>query len=172
MRQLMRAQILVHLLISLCIFLFSCSSRINDTGDKILFKQKIVRSLASNSEYQISVWENYTIEERNGPDFTVYYLYPADTTKKLFGNGGIYFGRHPQRIRPDRDKKLIKDSLIVGNLLGKKVDWIIFDYGNSISAETISEMEDYMKISAFAYGHSYSDIDSLISILGSLKRKE
>ncbi|HEX7902320.1 MAG TPA: hypothetical protein VF487_00475 [Chitinophagaceae bacterium] len=168
MRQLMRAQILRYLLI----FLFSCSSSTNDNEDKILSKQKIVKSLGSNSAYQISVWENYSIEERNGPDFTVYYLYPADTTKELFGNGGIYFGGHPQRIQPDGDKKLIKDSLIVGNFLGKKVDWIIFDYGSSISAETILEMGDYEKISAFAYGHGYSDIDSLISVLESLKRKE
>ena len=168
----MRAQILMHLLISVCIFLFSCSSRTNDSGDKTSSIQKIVRRLTSNSEYQISVWGNYSIEERNGPDFTVYYFYPADTTKKLFGNGGIYFGGHPQHIRPDADKKLVKDSLIVGNLLGKKVDWTIFDYGTSISAETILEMGDYEKISAFAHGYSYSDIDSLISALESLKRKE
>ena len=168
----MRAQILMHLLISLCIFLFSCSSRTNNSGNRISAKQKTVRWLASNSEYQISVWGNYSIEERNGPDFTVYYLYPADTTKKLFGNGGIYFGGHPQRIRPDGDKKLVKDSLITGTLLGKKVGWTIFDYGTSISAETILEMGDYEKISAFAHGYSYSDIDSLISVLESLKRKE
>jgi hypothetical protein len=149
--------------------LFSCNSRTNNSIDTITSRQKITKKLSSNSDYQISVWNDYSIEEKNGPDFTVYYLYPTDTTKKLFGNGGIYFGGHPERIQPDGDKKLIKDSLLNGNLLGKKTTWTIFDYGNSLSAETILEFGDYDKVSAFANGKSYSDIDSLIRILETLK---
>jgi hypothetical protein len=163
---LMRPQVLLFLFITF--LFFSCNSRTNNSIDTISTRQKITKKLSSNSDYHISVWNDYSIQERNGPDFTVYYLYPTDTTKKLFGNGGIYFGGHPKRIRPDGDKKLIKDSLINGNLLGKPITWTIFDYGNSISAETILELGDYEKISAFAYGQSYSDIDSLIRTLESL----
>jgi hypothetical protein len=148
---------------------FSCKSRTNNSIDTITTRQKITKKLSSNSDYKISVWNDYSIEEKNGPDFTVYYLYPTDTTKKLFGNGGIYFGGYPERIRPDENKKLIKDSLLNGNLLDKKITWTIFDYGNSLSAETILELGDYDKVSAFVNGHSYSDIDSLIRILETLK---
>ena len=132
-------------------------------------RQKTTKRLASNSDYKISVWNGYSIEEKNGPDFTIYYLYPTDTTKKLYGNGGIYFGGYPQRIRSERDKKLIKDSLLNGTLLGRKIMWTIFDYGNSLSAETVLELGAHDKISAFASGQSYSDIDSLIRTFESLK---
>ena len=168
----MRPHLLMLLLISNCVFLFSCKSRTSNDENKISSKQKIVKRLAPNSEFQILIWTDYKIEERNGPDFTVYYFYPVDTTKKLFGTGGVYFGGHPQRIQPDGEKKLIKDSLVVGNLLGKKIDWTLFDYGSNITAETILEMGDYEKVSAFASGHSYSDIDSLIKVMESLTRKE
>jgi len=163
----MRPHVLIFLFITL--LLFSCNSRTTNSIDTNSTRQKITKKLSSNSDYKISIWNDYSIEEKNGPDFTVYYLYPTDTTKKLFGNGGIYFGGHPQRIRPDGEKKLIKDSLLNGNLLGKKTTWTIFDYGSSLSAETILELGDYDKVSAFAYGHSYSDIDSLIKTLESLK---
>jgi hypothetical protein len=149
--------------------IFSCNSKSNNSIDKVTTRQKITKNLSSNSDYKISVWNDYSIEEKNGPDFTVYYLYPTDTSKKIFGNCGIYFGGHPERIRPDGDKKLIKDSLINGNMLGKKTSWTIFDYGNSLSAETILEFGDYDKVDAFANGQSYSDIDSLIKTLESLK---
>ena len=163
----MRPHVLLPLFIT---FLFiSCNSRTNNIIDTDSTRQKITKQLSSNSDYKILLWNDYSIKERNGPDFTVYYLYPTDTTKKLSGNGGIYFGGHPQRIQPDGDKKLIKDSLMNGNLLGKKITWTIFDYGNSISAETILELGNYDKVSAFAYGQSYSDIDSLIRTLESLK---
>ena len=56
--------------------------------------------------------------------------------------------------------------------MGNKINWTIFDYGVSISVETILELGDYDKVSAFAHGRSYSDIDSLINVLESLKRKE
>lgn len=160
-----------HVLPSLfAIFLFfSCNRGTNNSIDTSSPRQKVTKKIFSNSDYNISVWNDYTIEEKKGPDFIVYYLYPTDTTKKLFGNGGIYFGRHPQQIRPVGEKKLVKDSLLNGNLLGKPITWTIFDYGNSLSAETILELGDYEKVSAFAYGHSYSDIDSLIKTLESLK---
>lgn len=158
-----------QILLFVTFVLFSCNSKKNNSTDKIATRQKITRKLSSNSDYQISVWNDYTIQEKNEPDFTVFYLYPTDTTKKLFGKGGIYFGGHPQQILPDIDKKLTKDSLLNGNLLGKKTTWTIFDYGNNLSAETILEFGNYSKISAFAYGHNYSDIDSLIRTLESLK---
>lgn len=160
-----------HVLPSLfALFLFfSCNRGPNNSIDTNSPRQKVTKKLSSNSDYNISVWNDYTIEKKNGPDFTVYYLYPTDTTKKLFGNGGIYFGGNPQRIRPVGEKKLVKDSFLNGNLLGKPITWTIFDYGNSLSAETILELGDYEKVSAFAYGHSYSDIDSLIKTLESLK---
>jgi hypothetical protein len=151
------------------VILFSCKSKTNNSIDTITTRQKITKKLSSSSDYKISVWNDYSIEEKNGPDFTVYYLYPTDTTKKLFGNGGIYFGGYPERIRPDENKKLIKDSLLNGNLLDKNITWTIFDYGKSLSAETILELGDYDKVSAFVNGHSYSDIDSLIRILETLK---
>lgn len=165
----MRFQILISLSFSFYVLLFSCNSKTKNSATTTPFKQKTTKRLSSNSNYQISIWDSYSIEDRNGPDFTVYYFYPTDTAKELFGNGGIYFGGHPQPIRPDGEKKLIGDSLSNGNLLGKKITWTIFNYGNTLSAETILELGDYDKVSAFAYGHSYSDIDSLIGILESLK---
>jgi hypothetical protein len=168
----MRPHLSIFLFTAFCVLFVSCKSETNNSVDTISARQKITKKLSSNSDYQISVWNDYSIEEKNGPDFTVYYLYPTDTTKKLFGNAGIYFGGYPQRIRPDGDKKLVRESLISGNLLGKKIAWTIFDYGNSISAKTILELGDYDKVSAFAYGHSYSDIDSLTNVLESLKRKQ
>ena len=151
--------------------LFSCSGDIH-SPNKISSKQKVEKRLTKDSKYQILVWDDYKIQESNGPDFTVYHIFPADTTDKKFGNAGLYFGGHPQRIQPDSDKKLIKDTLIAGTLLNKKISWTLFDYGSSISAETILEMGDYDKISAFAFGRSYSDIDSLIKVLESLEQKE
>lgn len=165
----MKAFILVFLTLSFFISFFSCGSGNNNAANTVLPGQKISKSLSSNSTYKISVWNNYSIEESIGPDFTVYYIVPGDTSKILFGTGGLYFGGHPQKIAPNEKKKLLKDSLLDGNLLGKKITWTIFDYGNTLSAETIVELGDYDKISAFAHGHSYSDIDSLISVLESLK---
>ncbi len=149
-----------------CTILFSCNNQSKKTIDShvVAYRQEKV-----GGEYEISLPDYYRIEKRQGPDFEVYSLSPIDTSKNI-SNGGIYFGGHPQRIAPLFDIKLRKDSLISGLLLGNKISWMIYEYDSLFSAQTILNLDDYLRVHAFTYATSYSQLDTLIKVMESLRK--
>jgi len=150
--------------------LFSCNSHSKKAtvSHPVTYRKE---KLSSTSEFEITIPDYYKIEKHQGPDFEVYSLSPSDTSKN-FSNGGIYFGGHPQKITPLFEIKLKKDSLISGLLLGNKIEWTIYEYDSLFSAQTLLSLDNYLKIHAFTYATSYSQLDTLIRIMESLKKRQ
>jgi hypothetical protein len=151
-----------------CSILFSCDSHSKKAAVSTVTYRK--EKLDSTSEYEITIPNYYRIQKKQGVDFEVYSLCPSDTGKN-FTNGGIYFGGHPQRIAPLFEIHLKKDSSRSGILLGNKIDWTIYEYDSLFSAQAVLNLNDYLKIHAFTYATSYSQLDTLIRIMESLNKR-
>lgn len=156
--------VILLLLTIFCIVLFACSESVK-TGDAHLLVEKQI----GNSEMYISLPGDYTIEETVGPDFTVCYFRPGDSTNKRIGSAGVYFGGHPNLFGPDTIT--CKNQSIDGMLLGRKTSWNVYDCDGKVSAETIVAFGEYDKVHAFATGKSLSETDSLIKLFATLRKK-
>src|SRR5690348_14914382 len=92
-------------LTSIVLILSSCN---NDTSkDKRntgnIGKIKLTEKPIGESGFVISIPFDYSITTSNGPDFSVYYFSPTDTTVKDKLSGGLYFGNFPHEFEPDND---------------------------------------------------------------------
>lgn len=63
-------------------------------------KLELVEKPIDNTGFLISIPSDYSIKTSNGPDFSVYYFSPADTSKRNKLSGGLYFGNFPNKFEP------------------------------------------------------------------------
>ena len=153
------------------ILLWACSNpkdKVDETYINGLKEKRL-----GNTTYYISLPENFTIEMSKGPDFDVYYFYAADTTIKESFSGGIYMGFNPSEFKPNRDS--CKTEVVKGAILNKIKEWKMAECNGKYSIQTIVESsykEGWTEnIHAFGNGFSKKDMNKLLVIFSTLKKK-
>lgn len=125
-------------------------------------------------DFYISIPKGYTIKENRGPDFSVYYFFPKDTTNTQAFTGGMYFGNHPSQF--DESVDSCKTKKIKSIVLSKDTEWTSIQCKTRFSLQTIIESgstEGWNSyIHAFAHTSSESDLKKVLTIFKTLKKKK
>jgi hypothetical protein len=153
------------------VFLSSCKS--TPTGKDATndsFLSGLVKQHISTSGFSISLPADYKIRQKEGPDFTVYYFAPADSTLKAAFTGGMYLGNFPSEFGPENDS--CKSSTIKAILLGKERDWKSFSCDSSFFAQTIVDNKDgdATKVHVFGRGTTAENLNRMIRIFSTLRK--
>lgn len=147
--------------------LFSCKN-----GDKkqdknsIEFINSLKENKIGNSGLTVSLPANYTVREKGGEDFRVYYLMPADTTILPAYAGGIYIGAAPSEFTPSGTN--CKTDSLRSKLLDGDPQWKKFSCDSSYFIQTIITHKD-SRMHAFGKGKTESDLKKVLDIFSTLK---
>jgi hypothetical protein len=147
----------------------TCQNRGNKTSDSFL--KDLSEKRIGDSKFKISLPRDYSIKEKRGEDFSVYYFNPIDSTNKDSLSGGIYFGNYPSEFKPDNDS--CKIEKINSKLLNHSAEWKVYDCNNQFSLQTIvtndkNEGWDEL-IHAFGSCKSKEDLIKLLLIYSTMK---
>jgi hypothetical protein len=138
------------------------------------YLKELTEKQIGESNYYISIPKKYSIKENRGPDFSVYYFYPTDTTATAAFSGGFYFGNHPSLFGTAGDS--CKTEKIKSKILNKNADWTVYNCKGKYSIQSIIESgsnEGWNQyIHAFAAANSAADLKKVFLILGTMKKKE
>ncbi|MNX39411.1 hypothetical protein D3C86_697710 [compost metagenome] len=138
------------------------------------YLKELTEKQIGESNYYISIPKKYSIKENRGPDFSVYYFYPTDTTATAAFSGGFYFGNHPSLFGTAGDS--CKTEKIKSKILNKNADWTVYNCKGNYSIQSIIESgsnEGWNQyIHAFAAANSAADLKKVFLILGTMKKKE
>jgi len=163
----------------LSVFLFAgCGQDSNKKSDNSLtdnsYINELVEKQIGESNYYISIPKDYTIKATDGPDFSVYYFYPTDTTIVANYSGGFYFGNHPSQF--PLDSVSCKTDNSKSKILGENTDWTIYNCNNKYSIQTIIDSksgEGWNEfIHAFGSSNSKTDLNKLLNIFTTMKKKK
>lgn len=160
------------------LLLAGCGENSNKNSDNGLtedsYLKELVEKQIGESNYYISVPTDYTIKTTDGPDFSVYYFYLRDTTMKANFSGGFYFGNHPSQFPPDSDSCKTENSK--SKILNENADWTIYNCKDKYSVQTIIDSKSgeawSESIHAFGNANSKTDLNKLLSIFKTMKKKE
>ncbi|TDX00364.1 hypothetical protein [Dinghuibacter silviterrae] len=94
----------------------------------------LVKHKIPGTSFTISIPAGYRLLQNNGPDFTVYYFAPGDTTAPFSFSGGFYFGNFPHRFGPDSG---CTTRTLHRPLLGTPAEWTVYDCDSIHSLQTI-----------------------------------
>jgi hypothetical protein len=141
----------------------------DDTFLKDLKEMKI-----GKTQYYISLPENYTLEESEGPDFSVFYFYPKDSSARGVFNGGIYIGGYPSEFEPQGED--CRAEKMTSNVFEKSRDWTVYNCSGEYSIQTIVDYkykDGYEeKIHVFGNSSSKSEINKLLTVFSTLTVKK
>lgn len=155
----------------MAIVLWACSNA-DDKVDEAFIKGLKEKQL-EKSAYFISLPPDFTIQISEGPDFYVYYFYPADTTLKGSYSGGIYIGNYPSDFKPESDS--CTTETVSGKILNQVRDWTIYICNGRFTVQTIVENKPNdgwdEKLHVFGYGSSKKEINKLLAIFSTLRKK-
>jgi len=165
-------------LLILTTFFLACNSVDKNKGDKVkttdTFKSGLVERQVAKSDFYISIPADYSIKETNGPDFSVYYFSPTDTTIKGNFAGGLYFGNFPSEFEKDNDS--CKTTTLKSTILNTNADWTVYNCSNNYTLQTIIDSksgEDWNeKIHAFGHAKSEDNLHKVLDIYSTLKQKK
>ena len=147
---------------------FSCgSSRKNISEVEAVHNLK--KKKLDRIGYYISIPQEYKIIETEGVDYYVYHFQPKDTTEENLFTGGLYYGSYPSKI--EFEDKSCKTEIIEAHLLNEDVDWHVVDCNNTYSVQTIIKLDDWAKFHDFGNAHSKEDVQTLIEIYSTLRKK-
>lgn len=159
----------------LILMTFGCK---DDKKAKIVVEDPYLKELKETQigdiDFYISIPKGYTIKENRGPDFSVYYFFPKDTTKTEALTGGMYFGNHPSQIEKSIDS--CKTTKIKSSILNKDAEWTSIECKSRFSTQTIVESgstegwNNY--VHAFANSSSEADLKKVLKIFKTLKKKK
>jgi len=156
------------LFILLATSVFSCK---NDDKKQDNNNNAFVRSLkenkVGNSGLTVSLPADYTVREKGGEDFKVYYLMPADTTILPAFAGGIYIGVSPSEFPPNGSN--CKTDSLKSKLLDGEPQWKKFSCDSSLFIQTIIDHNN-TKIHAFGKGKTEADLKKVLDIYSTLKK--
>jgi hypothetical protein len=148
--------------------LFACNN------SKSEYLKSLHKTELKNSSFYLSIPQNYILEKEEGPDFDMHYFYPEDTCDTESFSGGLYIGFNPSLFSKYEDKAATKT--INSEILGKDVEWTIFEYENEIFIQTIISFKDKdgweIIIHAFGTAYSEEEMQKLIWTLETLAESE
>lgn len=155
--------------------LFSCTH--TDTNKKEVAKKPeikyVEKELDSNWIYHVLVPENYAIHKSGAIDFFSYALDAPDSAANNFGKAAIFFSKNlGGPIYPRSTVKLLKDTLIAGKLLNYPVSWRVFQYEGMITGEIVFDPNGAKDIGAIISAANFSNLDSLMRIVSSLRKTQ
>ena len=174
----MKSLVLTCLLFSPLLTFISCTRTVNtntvaETRDSIV-KAPLTATSIGESNYLISIPANYKITETEGPDFTVYYFNSSDSTDTVSFSGGMYFGNHPSKFKPANDSCIT--DVLTGSILESNAEWTVYNCKGLYSVQAIAESKSGEHwnelVHAFGNGTSDTDIELIIDIFATLKKKE
>ncbi len=126
------------------------------------------------SKYSILLPQYYAINEAHGEDFSVYYFYPADTTKHTGFSGGVYFGNHPSQF-PAKSASCSTEKL-KSEMLDQNVNLTIYNCNEEYSVQSIMDSKSgegwNELIHIFGNATSKKDLENLLFIFTTMKKKD
>ena len=153
--------------------LFACRGKSDSDQTDDTFIKSLTERRIKETNFYISLPIDYSIKENEGPDFTVHYFSPTDTTVKANFSGGFYIGYAPREFRPFNDS--CKAEIIKGEILNDSNDWTVYSCNGKYSIQVIvrsKSLEGWKsKIHAFGQGASKNEIDKIFKIYSTLKLK-
>lgn len=160
-----------------CIITIQTSCNNNSTKDNSSIENKTKITLTEKpigeSGYFISVPSDYSISTSNGPDFSVYYFSPTDTTVKDKLSGGLYFGNFPHEFEADNDS--CKTETLKGKILDNIQEWTVYNCQGDFSIQTIADNKKgegwNQRIHAFGHAKSNDELQTIVDIYSTLRKK-
>ncbi len=157
----------------LSLTILGCSDKKTKHIPENPYLKQLTEKQIGETNYYISIPKKYTIKENRGPDFSVYYFYPTDTTAAAAFSGGFYFGNHPSLFEPSDSCKTEK---IQRKILKKNTEWTVYNCKGKYSIQSIVESGSSkgwnQYIHAFASANSAADLKNIFLILETMKKKE
>ncbi|WP_157593757.1 hypothetical protein [Pontibacter actiniarum] len=156
------------------ILLTSCNKKTTpedplSTSDS--FRASLTEVQIGGSGYYIALPPNYSITEKEGPDFSVYYFTPTDTTGVPAYSAGLYFGNYPSKFGPDS----CKTDVLTGKVLHSTSNWTTYACDGKYFTETIAESKSgagwNRMIHAFGGGTNASALDKTMVIFSTLRKR-
>jgi hypothetical protein len=145
----------------------------NDRLVSSSFIDSLKEKQIEDTGYYISIPTGYFIKENRGPDFSVFYLVPIDTTVNVDFSGGLYFGNFPGKFPPPNDS--CKVEMIKGEIFSSNADWTVFDCGKAYSIQAIVTNRFSTgwnnQIHAFGHGTSKSELYKILYMFATLNKK-
>jgi hypothetical protein len=136
---------------------------------KIILTEKPI----GESGYVISIPADYSITTSKGPDFSVYYFSPTDTTAKDKLSGGLYFGNFPNEFEADSDS--CKAETLKGKILDNIQDWTVYNCKEDYTIQTITDNKKgegwNQRVHAFGHAISKDELKTILDIYSTLKKK-
>lgn len=168
-----RAYLNMVCLLPLLVLLGSCDRK-TESKTPVKIDNSFTKELASKplgeSGYTLHVPTTYLVRENKGPDFSVYYFYPADTAAKASFSGGFYFGNHPSIFDKAGDSCTVEQ--VNSKILGEGAEWVVYKCGSNYSVQTIVESKGgeawNQVIHAFGNAETKDDMQKLLHIFGTL----
>ena len=159
---------------TLIVMLMSCSNDAAENKEVHSTKKvALIEKQIGDSDFYISVPGDYSITTSNGPDFSVYYFSPADTSVKGKLTGGLYFGNFPHEFEADNDS--CKIEKLKGKILNNIQDWTVFNCQEDYSIQTITGNEKVegwnQRIHAFGNAKNKDDLQLILDIYSTLRKK-
>ncbi|KAF2332012.1 hypothetical protein [Flavobacterium daemonense] len=164
----------LFLSVFLILTILGCSDRKTKSIPQNPYLKELTEKQIGETNYYISIPKKYTIKENRGPDFSVYYFFPIDTTDTASFSGGFYFGNYPSLFEASSDS--CKTEKRKSNILNKDTDWTVYNCNGKYSIQSIVESgsnEGWNHyIHAFANANSTADLKKIFLILETMKRKK
>ncbi len=159
------------LLLGVILVLASCKQKNQTPGPDNAFVKTLKEQAVGNSGFLVSLPENYSVRQKGGADFKVYYFAPADSTLTALFTAGIYLGNFPTEFSPASDS--CKTATTREKLLGKNAEWKIFSCDSSFFVQAIVDnkySEGWnSKLHAFGKGSVAADKEKVFTILSTLR---
>jgi len=145
----------------------------DNSGAENRVKITLTEKPIGESGYFISVPSDYSITTSNGPDFSVYYFSPTDTTVTDKLSGGLYFGNFPHEFEADNDS--CKTEVLKGKIFDNMQEWTVYNCEGDFSIQTIAENKKgegwNQRIHAFGHAKSNDELLTILDIYSTLRKK-
>lgn len=159
-------------------FLCSCNNldqaQVNNVKTKNSFKNTLVETQISHTNFYISLPSDYTITSKDGPDFSVYYFSPTDTTIKADFSGGLYFGNFPSEFEKDNDSCIT--TTLKSKILETNAEWTIYKCNSEYTLQTIIDSKSgegwNARIHSFGNAKSEEEMYKVLDIYSTLKQRK
>jgi hypothetical protein len=116
--------------------------------------------------FSIDLLPGYKIEKQVGPDFTVYYFQPTDTSQS-FNEGGIYFGAAPDTSSPRTQSYTKREFRDV--FMGDTAEWREFTTDTYVQREVYVEKNPNEKIHSWCYSNDPAMMEKLYAMIQSIR---